>query len=82
MPIKQYIVSYRILSSENTWIFLQLCLCGIRNKTFHMGGINVSYGDDHAKYSANIRPNEDWWWTHSCLGWTAATSQVVNCNNP
>lgn len=47
-----------------------------------MGGINVSYGDGHAKYSANIRPNEDWWWTHSCLGWTAATSQVVNCNNP
>jgi prepilin-type N-terminal cleavage/methylation domain-containing protein/prepilin-type processing-associated H-X9-DG protein len=55
---------------------------GIHSKTFHAGGINVTYADGHAKYSANILPNEDWWWTHSALGWTEAGNNVPVCNNP
>jgi len=53
---------------------------GIASKTFHKGGINVTYADGHAKYYGNIVPLEDWWWTHSCLGWTGPASQVTTCN--
>ena len=52
---------------------------GIRNG-FHHGGINVTYADGHAKYSPKIQPNEDWWWTHSCLGWTEPANNVRLCN--
>ena len=54
---------------------------GIVGGNFHAGGINVMYADGHAKYSPKIKPNEDWWWTHSCLGWTEPGSRVDQCNN-
>jgi prepilin-type N-terminal cleavage/methylation domain-containing protein/prepilin-type processing-associated H-X9-DG protein len=54
---------------------------GIAGEFFHAGGINVTYADGHAKYSPKIQPNEDWWWTHSCLGWTGPSTQVERCNN-
>src|SRR5258708_537306 len=53
---------------------------GIRSKTFHKGGINVTYADGHAKYSPAIHPNEDWWWTHSDIGWEAGTESLPLCN--
>jgi prepilin-type N-terminal cleavage/methylation domain-containing protein/prepilin-type processing-associated H-X9-DG protein len=52
----------------------------IRGKSFHAGGVNVTFGDGHVKYRANIRPNEDYWWSSSCLGWTAGSSNVTQCN--
>jgi prepilin-type N-terminal cleavage/methylation domain-containing protein/prepilin-type processing-associated H-X9-DG protein len=53
---------------------------GIKGGTFHRGGINVTYADGHAKYSAKIKPGEDWWWTHSGEGWTGATDNQPRCN--
>jgi prepilin-type N-terminal cleavage/methylation domain-containing protein/prepilin-type processing-associated H-X9-DG protein len=54
---------------------------GIAGGSFHAGGINVVYGDGHAKYSPKIQPNEDWWWTHSCLGWSGPAANIKQCNN-
>ncbi|WP_309714255.1 DUF1559 domain-containing protein [Armatimonas sp.] len=48
--------------------------------TIHQNGINVAYADGHAKYSQNLKPTEDWWWTHSGEGWGAATDNQVSCN--
>jgi prepilin-type processing-associated H-X9-DG protein len=53
---------------------------GIANGTFHRGGINVAYADGHAKYSARIVPNEDWWWTHSGEGWKSNMDNIEQCN--
>lgn len=53
---------------------------GISSKTFHMGGINVTYADGHAKYYGNIHPTEDWWWTHSDIGWEQGTEGLSLCN--
>ena len=46
---------------------------GIKGGSFHRGGINVAYADSHVKYSAKIKPGEDWWWTHSGEGWGSIT---------
>jgi prepilin-type N-terminal cleavage/methylation domain-containing protein/prepilin-type processing-associated H-X9-DG protein len=48
--------------------------------TFHMGGINVMYADGHAKYSPKVKPTEDWWWSHSGEGWSAALDNAPYCN--
>src|SRR5579884_34668 len=53
---------------------------GIQNGSFHRGGINVTYADGHAKYSAKIFPHEDWWWTHSGEGWKSNMDNVELCN--
>lgn len=51
----------------------------------HSKGVNVVYGDGHAKFGGVIQPNEDWWWTHSCLGWTNPSLNISAgnklCNN-
>jgi len=47
----------------------------------HMKGVNVAYADGHAKFAGGIQPNEDWWSTHSCLGWTEPASRVTKCSN-
>jgi prepilin-type N-terminal cleavage/methylation domain-containing protein/prepilin-type processing-associated H-X9-DG protein len=49
-------------------------------KTIHMNGINVTYADGHAKYSQNLAPSEDWWWTHSGEGWSSETDNQPSCN--
>lgn len=53
---------------------------GIKGGSFHRGGINVTYADGHAKYSARIKPGEDWWWTHSGEGWSSAMDSAEQCN--
>jgi prepilin-type processing-associated H-X9-DG protein len=53
---------------------------GIKSGSFHRGGINVTYADGHVKYSARIKPGEDWWWTHSGEGWSGAMDNVEMCN--
>lgn len=53
---------------------------GIRGGLFHAGGINVIYADGHAKYSPKVKPNEDWWWSHSGEGWSAAVDNAPFCN--
>jgi prepilin-type N-terminal cleavage/methylation domain-containing protein/prepilin-type processing-associated H-X9-DG protein len=49
----------------------------------HMYGINVVFADGHAKFGGKIQPNEDWWWTNSCLGWSEPASNLGSrkCNN-
>lgn len=49
----------------------------------HSKGVNVVYADGHAKFGGIIQPNEDWWWTNSCLGWSEPALRLNGrkCNN-
>ena len=48
----------------------------------HAKGINVVLADGHAKFGGIIQPNEDWWWTNSCMGWSGAAMNLhgKKCN--
>jgi len=60
-------------------IFFDMPYWGNQVKGLHAGGLNAVYADGHAKWGGKLQPNEDWWNTHSCLGWTDPSLSVRQC---